>query len=431
MCPSNIQSKIVSLSLLAVLLSVGCGQIAIKQVGPKKVDAETVALRKALPVVNKTQLKAVTDATNELSLAVLKAVIDENPTGNTVLSPLSLAQDFALVYESANGPTKTQIAKLLKVEGQSENALASFHSAFLSDMESDPYQTLSMANAIWIKDTYPVDPKVAQKLNALFGCSVQPLPADLGKAKSEMDAWVSKNTRGMIKETKTELSNAIYAMFLNALYFDGQWQKEFDPKFTENKPFASPTGKVSVSMMHLEDESVSASFDATQPGLRLPFLGERYSLIAIVPPDPKSLKNLIAKMNGKWFSEYRIGLSPSDVVLDLPKLDLSTSLSLEPTIKKLGGGAMFSPPLDLSTLVPKQGVDKDQFFISSVIQQARLKLDEKGVKAAAVTEVAVQTKSDHQEPKRISFDRPFLYFIVHKASGAIVLCGIVNDPTKS
>jgi serine protease inhibitor len=224
-------------------------------------------------------------------------------------------------------------------------------------------------------------------------------------------------------------------MYLNALYFEGKWVKEFDPKLTEKKPFESPTGKVTTPTMHMPEGTLSACFDSTQPGVRLPFLGNRYSLIAIVPPDRDSLKSLIANMTGTWFAEYQSNLSPTELIIDLPTLDLSTCLSLNSAIEKLGGGALFAPGLDLSTLVPTQSADKDNFFISSVIQQAKLKLGEKGVKAAAVTEIGTAAGSapgSHpREPQRISFDKPFVFFIVHNPSRAIVLCGIVNDPSKS
>jgi serpin B len=180
--------------------------------------------------------------------------------------------------------------------------------------------------------------------------------------------------------------------------------------------------------MRLEGNSFEVSYDTELPGAVLPFKGE-YSFMGVIPADAKRMKTLLSKIDGKWIKQYRQAMHVKEVTIEIPKLDLSTYLQLNPAIEALGAGSIFQPPLDLSTLAPTQARDKDQFFIGTVIQQAKMTLDEEGVKAAAVTEITGSAIA-MKPPDEVHFDRPFLYFIIHEPTGTIVLCGVVNDPTK-
>jgi serine protease inhibitor len=91
-------------------------------------------------------------------------------------------------------------------------------------------------------------------------------------------------------------------------------------------------------------------------------------------------------------------------------------------VRSIGGKALIDGGVDALNLAP----NTDGLSVSSIYSQAILKLDEKGVRVKAVVENGVAA-ADFSE---VRCDRPFLYFIVHKPSGAIVLCGVVNDPTR-
>ena len=59
--------------------------------------------------------------------------------------------------------------------------------------------------------------------------------------------------------------------------------------------------------------------------------------------------------------------------------------------------------------------------------QAIIEVDEKGTTAAAATGISVGTTS---LPTTLVVDRPFLFFIRHNPTGAILFQGRVVDPSK-
>ena len=65
-------------------------------------------------------------------------------------------------------------------------------------------------------------------------------------------------------------------------------------------------------------------------------------------------------------------------------------------------------------------------YISGMLQKAKIEVSEEGTKAAAVTSVMVRTTAlEPQEPRFVNFhaDRPFIYMITHRPTGAIFFVG--------
>ena len=73
-------------------------------------------------------------------------------------------------------------------------------------------------------------------------------------------------------------------------------------------------------------------------------------------------------------------------------------------------------------------IGKD-FFVSKIAQKAKIKVDEKGTEAAAVTTIAVGNASIEKPIEWIEFivDRPFVFAIRDRVSGMILFIGEVND----
>ena len=75
------------------------------------------------------------------------------------------------------------------------------------------------------------------------------------------------------------------------------------------------------------------------------------------------------------------------------------------------------------------GIDgTHDLYVSDVIHQATIAVDEKGTEAAAATAVIIGRAS--VVLTSLTVDRPFLFLIRDDATGAILFQGRVLDPTK-
>lgn len=74
----------------------------------------------------------------------------------------------------------------------------------------------------------------------------------------------------------------------------------------------------------------------------------------------------------------------------------------------------------------------DLLKISRVIHDALIEVDEKGSEAAAATvvEVVERFSAGPSLPPVITLDKPFIFMIQEKHSGAILFMGKLGDPSK-
>jgi len=106
----------------------------------------------------------------------------------------------------------------------------------------------------------------------------------------------------------------------------------------------------------------------------------------------------------------------------MPKFKFETGVGLNETLSALGMPEAFTDAADFS------GIDGARdLAVQSVIHKAIIAVDEKGTTAAAATGISVGTTS---LPPTLVVDRPFLFFIRHKPTGAVLFQGRVVDPSK-
>jgi len=67
-------------------------------------------------------------------------------------------------------------------------------------------------------------------------------------------------------------------------------------------------------------------------------------------------------------------------------------------------------------------------YITKVIHQAFIEVNEEGSEAAAATAVVMGTKSAPIRLAEFKADRPFIFLIRHKATGSILFLGRITNP---
>ena len=78
--------------------------------------------------------------------------------------------------------------------------------------------------------------------------------------------------------------------------------------------------------------------------------------------------------------------------------------------------------------------DTHKFYVSNIIQQTYLRVDENGSEAAAATEVQIVAsamRAPSKKPFNLVFDRPFLFAIIDDQSGQLIFAGILRDPDQA
>ncbi len=147
-------------------------------------------------------------------------------------------------------------------------------------------------------------------------------------------------------------------------------------------------------------------------------MSSRWSLIL---PTEGTIDELVSDMDLEMIDEINGGLDPKEVNIYIPKFKLETKYRLVPVMKELG-------MIDAFKNADFSGMTEDvDLYISDIIHQTFIEVDEKGTEAAAATAVVIVPTS--VSGFYFNADSPFLYMIKQKDTGNILFMGTMKDPT--
>lgn len=177
---------------------------------------------------------------------------------------------------------------------------------------------------------------------------------------------------------------------------------------------------------------VSGNFQYTYndyfTAVELPYGDSAFSMLVMLPSHGHQVSDLIATLDfGKWDAWFE-NSGYMGVEVDLPKFKYDFKKLLNDPLKNLGLGEAFHPGADFSRITPTEDI-----WISRVIHQTFIDVQEEGTEAAAATIVEMVERSSAGGGGPIPFkaDRPFLYLIKENSTGAIVFMGKVGKPEYS
>jgi serpin B len=118
--------------------------------------------------------------------------------------------------------------------------------------------------------------------------------------------------------------------------------------------------------------------------------------------------------------------SENSVVVNMPRFKFSWELKLNEILQKMGMKQAF-----IGEVANFSGISGARdLFIGYVIHKTYIDVNENGTEAAAVTAVGMFTTSSGEPDPRKYFtvNRPFLFAITEKTTGAILFIGEVTNP---
>lgn len=375
-------------------------------------------------VLTRSQQEFV-QANNGFALELFKRVSQSEKGQNLLISPLSVTIDFGMVNNGAVGKTQQEIYETLGYKDGSVDGLNDFCRTMMEQSSAvDPSTTLEIANAGIINKMYPgLKDSFTKTVKSVYDAEV--IYKDFSKEdiKSLVNNWCKEKTHGMIPELLTQpVSPSEYAHFLNAVYFKGIWTNKFKKDDTKNEKFTREDGStMTVKMMHQKDNFNLGGIDGLCSALSLPYGNQAYRMTILLPYKGESLGNLINTLDADaWKSLKMYGF---EVDVKIPSFETEYYITLKDILQEMGIKRAFgvggSPDFSAMSSYP--------IFISDVLHKARIKVDEEGSEAAAVTDIVFLAGAANPgaTPPTYEFhaDRPFLYVITEVSTGAIYFIG--------
>lgn len=344
------------------------------------------------------------------------------PEENVVLSPLSVAQAMGMALNGASGDNLLQMCRVLGYDDP--RALnEAFRNVRRALESADPKVTMGVVNSAWYRKGFELNSDFLACIADYYAARAEGL--DFGNeeaAKAVINKWVKDATRDRIPSIVDKIRPEHVLFLVNAVYFKGEWSARFDAEKTEEAPFYTAKGSVNVPMMQQEGHFQYYSGEDFE-AVRLAYGDSAFSMHVVLPREGNTVDDLLVQMKQDLWAQLQENPTPGLLQLALPRFKTEASYDLIPALKTLGMQLAFNDDTGFGNLA------NERMLISDVRHKTYLEVDERGSEAAAVTSVGFVTTSMPQV-RTFRVNRPFVFVISEKSSGAILFAGKIVDPSK-
>ena len=353
----------------------------------------------------------------------------EDKQENMIYSPLSIKYALKMLQEGASDNTYTQIEEIV---GNSN--LPTYR-----NIEN----TLSLANGIFIRDTYYQYVKDNYK-DILVNKYNAEIRQDEFQSAKNANEWIEEKTFGKIENMLNDdiVTNPDLQMLLiNALAIDMEWKNQFDENDTNGRKFYLADGtEMIATMMSRESSSDDISYymgdDITAITIDLKEYEEtQLEFMALMPNT--NLEQYVDSLTMDNIEEITQKLNSASntkagVKINIPKFEFDYDLNLKDDLIKLGITDAFNGNLaNFSNMADLERTQKN-LYVSDALHKANIEFSEEGVKAAAVTVFGMMDVTsigvEKEIPIEINIDNPFVFLIRDKNTNEIWFVGTVYEP---
>jgi serpin B len=158
--------------------------------------------------------------------------------------------------------------------------------------------------------------------------------------------------------------------------------------------------------------------------LELPYEGEDLSMLILLPNEGQ-MGSLESNLTTENLAKWRSNLWGQEIDIYIPKFKFETKYYMKPTLTEMGMPTAFDP--DYADFSGLDGTT--DLYITSVVHQGFVEVNEEGTEAAAATAVVIGTESI-QPTLTFNANHPFIFLIQDNETGNILFMGRVTDPSQ-
>ena len=332
-----------------------------------------------------------------------------------IMSPLSITYALGMLNNGAAGQTQQEINQVLGFGEAGADGINQFCHKMLAEAETlDSTTKALIANTIFVNEGfgYRLQDGFTKKAHDYYNAEPQNRNFADGQTMDVINQWASDHTEGLIKEVLNEetFDPSAVSYLLNALYFKGMWSTPFDAAETKEEEFGSGA---KVPMMHKPYTEFDYTENELYQAVNLPYGNGAYQMTVFLPCKDKTIDDVLKSLNG---SNWQVKNSPIEVDLKLPRFETDTKLPLVEIMAELGMPSAFTDAAEFPYFC------NTPVYIGNMFQVAKIKLDEEGTEAGAVTVVELE-KSAIPKTAEFHATRPFFYVISEQSTGSIFFMG--------
>jgi len=351
---------------------------------------------------------------NEFAFDLFRTGNVSQHKANVFISPLSASMALGMTANGANGATYDEMRSALRLTGATREDVGAGYKSLIELLRGlDPGTTFTIANSIWYERAFPFNTSFLDESKLYFDAEVESLDFRSPTAVPTINSWVSTYTNNKIPKILDSIDPGEVMFLINAIYFKGIWQKQFDKSKTIDAPFHSADGTTSTVKMMSRGEGVQHTATPEYSAVDLPYGNSAFTMTVVLPNG--EIDGFAESFDQAKWNALVSSLRDTGMPVYLPRFRIECNRRLDEDLRQLGMRLAFHQA-DFTRMSPLG----QELIITRVVQKTFVEVDEEGTEAAAATLVGVGETS---APAAFRVDRPFLVVIRERFSGTILFIG--------
>ncbi len=358
-------------------------------------------------------------------------IAKEKPKENVLLSPMSVSTALSMTYPGAAGETKKALARVLNFPSPADDETVNQQNKDVLDSLRQPGggTKLEIANALFGNKEVTFKQPFLDANRKYFDSEVRSLDFNASESLNTINSWVSEKTHEKIPKILDKIGQDAILYLINAIYFKGTWQNQFDKSVTHEADFNTAGGGTKkVHMMHMARDDFRYLENDQFQAVNLPYADNRLSLYVFLPKEGGSLESFESNLNQNSWAQWAASFRKREGQLGLPRFKIDDSMELKQPLSEIGLEVAFDEAkADFSGMAETA----QKIYISRVIHKTFMELNEEGTEAAAVTAVEMSVTSaavNPVPPFEMTVDRPFFIALHDSKTGKILFAGHIVNP---
>jgi len=379
-------------------------------------------------------LESTGDATDfqkmviDYGLSTFQKVVAEDED-NVLISPLSLETALYMAMNGSDGETLEEFRVALKAEQFYPVGINPHYKALIEKLTpKNESTTLGLANTVFY------DEKMVTFHESFKNAIADVFNGDFNQANFQdassvdlINDWAKDKTENRIEKILDEIQSDEALFLINALFFKADWEKGFESLATTKRIFTKENEETVIVDLMFSDDTRRFYKGDEFSAVDLKFSDDEYSMTFILPGNDLSTSDFVNGYTQKDFYDFYIDLYANKlqegrIMTRIPRFEIEAHKNMKDILIDMGMETAFEDA-DLSKMGTFHGGHP---YISRVLHDTFLKIDEKGAEGAAVTTVGIGVES---VPPSIDFISPFLFIIRHVETNTPIFIGKLGDPS--
>lgn len=375
----------------------------------------------------------IIDSLNKFGFEAIQQINSKgNNNENSIFSPYSAFVCVSMATSLFKNQTRNEILQSLQIPNGSSLQTDIFLKQLRELIDKENTESVSSSNRVWANDKIKFSPEIFEPNNKILGTPIEKVSFPQPGC-DRINEEVSRATNGMIQKLiePSLLSSNSAIVLTNAVFFQSQWDKFFVIDKESNKPdvknFITSDGKqVHANMLISYERQLLYSENDQIQIVAIPYLRNKYDMIIVLPKD-KTTKGfkILSSLKFEKLNDLIKSMKYHHINLKMPKFQIESNLQLNNVFESFGMKKAFTDDAECTD-------SKIKYFISMIIQKAKIMVDEKGTIASAATAVMMAEGACEmtEEPIDVFVDHSFAYILRNKKTKSFIFEGFVKNPSS-